>query len=215
MTSTEMLARVRTALDEAATGFNTDAEIYSALADGQNAVINVILSIYKAKIKVDNLTELPYELITLLENATASITASFIALPTGFLYLVNAKWDHDATGGQKPCLLVSNDKMLYAGEDNSYLAATSTSPKAYVATLAGGSPAIHFLPTYSTSGVYTISYIKTPTAIASGQNPLLPVSTHSAIVFYATAQMFIKDEKIQEAQSMLNDYSKELSNLIR
>ena len=214
MTSTDMLARTRTLLEESTAAFWTDAEIYAALADGQNAVINVLLGVYKGKSQINNQTELPYELTTLLENAAAAMASSSLNIPTGFLWLVSAQWSYNGTVTAKPCIIVNDDRTFVFLEDNTYLGATASNPKAYIAPVSSVMK-INFLPAYATSGTYGIRYLKTPTAIASGQNPTLPVSTHSAIVFYATAQMLYKDEKFQEAQMMLNDYSKELQNLIR
>ena len=49
MTSTVMLAAMRTLLEEASASFWTDAECYAALADAQNEIIKELISVYKMK----------------------------------------------------------------------------------------------------------------------------------------------------------------------
>lgn len=215
MTTAIMLARVRTLLDESSAGFWTDTEIYAALAHSQISVINEILKIYKLRSQANPSTELPEELRVLSVRASGTISASYVAIPTGLIWLLNASWDHDATGGEKPCYIISQDRQFNFREDNPYLAAASTQPIAYSSQYqSGGQQAINFRPIYSTNGTYSIEYLKYPTAIASGQEPTLPESTHNAIIFYATATMLLKEEKISEAQSYFQNYFNEIKSMV-
>ena len=214
MTSTVMLAAMRTILDESSASFWTDAEAYAALADGQNEVIKEVLAVYKARRRADPNTELVEELRTLLTFESAGIAASFKAIYTGFLYLVNANWDHDASGTEEPCRIVEMDRGQNHRESNTFLAATATDPIAYVAPEpAAGGQSINFRPVYSTTATYSLNYLKSPTDIAAGTNATLPVTTHSAIVNYATARMLEKDQR-PEAQMIYGKYLQELKTIL-
>ena len=214
MTSAIMLAKVRTFLDEASASYWTDTEVYAALAHAQVACIDVVLAVYKQRFQIDPDYELPDELRVLTAFAGAGMSASALALPSGFFWLVSAKWDHDASGLEEPCRIASQNRTFNARENNTYLAATSTDPVAYVGVSAGGVQSINFLPAYDTSATYSIVYLKYPTAIASGQEPTLPEGTHNAIVEYATYAMLMKDQRPQEAQVHFNIYLQEIKNLI-
>jgi hypothetical protein len=215
MTTAIMLAKVRTFLDESSASFWTDAEIYAALAHGQIACIDIILTVYKQRYKIDPNHELPNELRVLETNNSAGIAASKINIPAGFIWLVNANWDHDSTGGEKPCRIVSMDRGFNHHIDNTFLAPSATDPIAYVAPeISAGAQSINFLPVYSTTATYTIYYLKYPTAIAVGQEPTLPEGMHNAIVEYATYAMLMKDQRPQEAQAHYNLYSQELKQIL-
>ncbi len=210
-----MLRPTRTILDESSASFWTDAEIYAALADSQNEVISLFLMVYKLRRKVDPDLELPEELRTLLEYDSAGIAASFIAIPTGFLYLVNANWDHDATGGEKPCRIVDQDRSHNHREENTFLTASAADPIAYLGPepIAGGQ-SINFRPVYSTGATYSLHYLASPDDIASGVNPTIPVHTHNAIVHFAASRLLEKDQRTQESQVYYNMFSQEVKTLL-
>ena len=211
-----MLAAMRTILDESSASFWTDAEAYAALADGQNEVIKELLGVYKSRYKIDPNTELPVELTSIEEYGNAAITASveMIAAPTGFLWLMAAKWDHDNAGALVPCRILTVDRGFFHHQGNTFLAATATDPIAYVAPeVVAGGHSINFLPNSTGTANYEIYYIAAPTDIAAGTNAALPVTTHSAIVNYATARMLEKDQR-QEAQVFYNKYLQELKTIL-
>lgn len=215
MISTEMLARLRTLLDESSASFWTDTECYAALADGQTKIIDEVLRVYKMRLKIDPAFEVPEELRVLTTLAKGTIAASQINVPTGFIWLVNAKWDHDETGGEKSCLIVSQDRNYTHDQENSFLVADATSPISWVGPeQTSGVQSINFRPTYSSSATYTINYLKYPTAIASGQNPTLSENTHTAIVFYAAYWMLAKDQRPEEAMIHWNNYITELKSIL-
>ena len=213
MTSTVMLAAMRTILDESSASFWTDAEAYAALADGQNEIIGLFLQVYKAKRKIDPDTELPQELAILLENVTNTGAVSSIVLPTGFLWLVNATWDHDGSGTLEPCYVVNHDRSFFFNEKNTFLAATPTSPKVYLVDI-GGVLKIQWLPANAGTAAYYYNYIKCPEVIASAVNAELPVETHNAIVHFAVSRMFTKDQRPQESQMHYGIYAQEIKQLL-
>ena len=202
-----MLAAMRPILDESSASFWTDAEAYAALADGQNEVIKAFLGVYRAKRKVD--PTLPYELESLLNDNVGAVDA--VAVPSGFLELISATYDHDGTGGQVACY-ISNMQETQFNEENTFLTATANSPVAYVKSTTDAVK-INFLPALSGTPAYTYWCLVSPTDIASGQNATLPVTTHSAIVNYATARMLEKDQR-QESQVLYNKYLQELKMIL-
>lgn len=215
MTTATMLAKVRTFLDESSASFWTDVEVYASLAHGQISVIEFLFAIYQQKRRIDPDTGLPEELRSLTTYVASSMAASALALPSGFLWLLSAKWDHDATGGGLPCRVINIDRSFDFHISNTFLAPTSADPVAYVgASVSTGNQSINFLPVYSTTGAYQIYYLKHPTAIAAGQEPTLPEVTHNAIVEYATYAMLMKDQRPQEAQVHYNLYSQELKAML-
>ncbi len=215
MTSTVMLAAIRTILDEASASFWTDAEVYAALADGQNEAIKELLNVYRVRKKVNPQAPLLYELEAVLneDTGTLAVDPTVLTVPTGFMELISATYDHDNTGGENPCF-ISNLPDLEFIEDITFLAASGTNPRIYMKTVSDALKLI-FLPTKTATAPYTIHYIKSPTDIASGQNATLPVSTHSAIVNYAVSRMFQKDDRPQESQVWYQKYFQELQSLLR
>ena len=209
MTSTVMLAAVRTILAESTAGFFTDAEIYTALADGQTEVIKYLIDIYRAKRRIDSKTPLFYELESILNDDTG--TTQSVAVPSGFLELISATFDHNGTGGENPCNIV-NMNVLPFYENNTYLSATDVSPRVYIKSISDV-VTIVFLPTLSGTPAYTIHYLKSPTDIASGQNAVLPVTTHNAIVYFTVSRMLSKEQRLQEAQIYLQNFMNELKGM--
>ena len=212
MTSTVMLAALRTILDESSASFWTDAESYAALADAQNEVIKELLNVYRVKKKFD--PTLSYELESVLneDTGTLAVDPTVLAVPTGFMELISATYDHDAGADEKPCYISSVPDLAFT-EENTFLAAAATNPRVYLKTVSDALKLV-FLPTASGSAPYTIHFIKSPTDIASGQNATLPVSTHSAIVNYAVTRLFQKDDRPQEAQIWYQKYLQELKSLL-
>ena len=210
MTSVQQLARIRTLLDEATASMWTDAESYSALADAQNEIINILLSVYKAKLKADKNAPLPYELESVLNDDTA--TATPMTVPTSFVALISATYDHNGSGGEKPCYIVDLP-MIGFTEDNTYLIADEFSPSVYLKT-ATDTLKIYFLPASSGTPAMTVHFIKTPTDIASGQNPTLPATTHNAMIFWATAFLLFKDGRPNEANNMMQLFNQEIQKIV-
>jgi hypothetical protein len=198
-----MLAAVRTILDESSASFWTDAEIYAALADGQNVIVEKLLNMYRQT------GVMKFELTSILFDDTG--TDDNVAVPAGFLELVRATYDHNGTGGQEQCEILTHDKVLER-EDSSYTSATATEPIAYIKSTSDALK-IYFLPTKDGTPAFTFWHITKPADIASGQNPALPVTTHSAIVHYATSRMLDKDQRPQESQIQYGLFLKEIEGL--
>jgi hypothetical protein len=210
MTRTEMLARVRTLLDEASASFWTDTEIYSALADGQQEVANYFYKIYSMALKENPEAKLPQPLESLVISTSATTATSGVAKPSGFWHIISAKYAN--TGGLSgtfyPCRVERINSMLDFNINNTYLASSASDPKVYEAYSA--SLLLWFSPTPTGTGAYTLNYLQIPASITSSVDPVLPVQTHSAIVHWATSQMLLKDSKPQEAQLFLQNFINEL-----
>lgn len=211
MTTANMLSRVRTSLDEASASFWTDAEIYSALTDGQQETANYFLSLYKAK-SVNNIgAVLPQPLESLLKNKIDTTVSSGVTKPTDYWHLVSAKWAYTGglVGTYYPCRIEGLSSIRDFNLANTYLAATETFPTVYEA-YSGSAILFWFLPAPSGTGAYNISYISVPTTISSSVDPILPASTHTAIVHWAVAQMLSKDQRPQEAQLFMQNFINEI-----
>lgn len=198
-----MLAATRTILDESSASFWTDAEIYAALADGQNQVIQLLLDKYRVT------GRMPYELKSVEFDDTGA--DDNVTVPAGMYEFLRATYDHDGTGGQEPCEILTPDDVLKR-EDSTFTTATSTEPIAYIKSTSDALK-IYFLPSKSGTPAYTIWHITKPSDIAGGTNPTLPTTTHSAIVHYAVSRMLDKDQRPQEAQLHYNVFLKEVEGL--
>ena len=213
MTSAVMKANVDTILDEITASSDTmwtDTEVYQALADGQNQVIKRLLAVYRAKKEANPRTSLSYELETLLNDDTGSTQT--VNVPAGFLELIAAYFNFNDTIGSMLCSIMDNLEEHYFEQDNVYLSATGSKPVAGI-TSVGDVVKIFFIPTIVGTGSFSINYLKSPDDIASGTNPTLPVTTHSAIVHYAASRMLEKDQRVQEAGVQYNLFLKEIEGL--
>lgn len=214
MTSTEMLARLRTLLDEVSESYWTDTESYAALADGQNRVVDEILKVYKIRYLADQDTPIPEELRVLENYATAGVANSYASIPANFLWLLNASWDHNASGGEIPCAIMDQNRQFNHHQANTFLTAAENSPVAWVGPNATNAQSINFLPAVSGSGTYKIYYLAYPTAITSEQNPSLPISTHDACVFYAAYKLLTKDQRPEEASLHLQNFYTQIKTIV-
>lgn len=205
MTRTEMLARVRTLLDEASASFWTDAEIYSALTDGQQEAANYFYSMYEKLKQVNPLIGLPHTLEPLYTLTTSTTINGLVNNPSNYWHLILATYAYNG-GTSYNCRIQPLSPALLYDLDNTYLVASTTSPTVYQVS----STQFLFLPTASGTANYALGYIVKPTAISSSVDPVLPVLAHTAIVHYATAQMLFKDQRPQEAQLFLQNFINEI-----
>lgn len=188
MTTALMLARLRTLLDESSAGFYTDVEAYAALSDGQRQVVDILF----AKSKKHSLLK------TLLKTASGSNTnCSGITLPTDFKEFVNAKYASVTAATQNPCNVVDYDEIFLRDKDNTYLTPIRATPVVYL-NATTGLRLIYFEPT-SANGDYAIVYLKQPTEIAAGTEPILSGETHEAIIMYAFSFLLRKELRQAEA----------------
>ena len=214
MTYTEMLARVRTLLDEASASFWTDTEVYAALTDGQQEVANYFLNIYKIKSSQNLNALLPQPLESLVKSEIDTTATSGITKPSDYWHLISAKYAY--TGGLTGTYYNCRIERVSATRDfnlqNTYLTASNTYPTVYEA-YSGSDLMLFFSPLPSGTAAYNITYVSTPTAINGSTSPILPVQTHSAIVHWGVAQMLFKDQRPQEAQLHLQNFLNELQTI--
>lgn len=218
MTSSILLIRVRTILDESSAGFYTDAEIYSALSEAQREVVNIILNIYHAKSSVNQSEKLPEVLMALIEEqATNSLTTPNNDLPDDFRYLLNCTYRYsDADATAVPCYIKQFDKKIHFNNANTYMAGTQTAPVCYVKENAGQTAReIVFSPNFHSQdgGGYTAAYIKEPPDIDASVQPCIPASAHEAVVQYAAAEMLKKDEKYNQSSHCYNQFMQMVQGL--
>ena len=210
MTRTEMLANVRTSIDEATASFWTDTEIYLALTNGQQEAANYFLNIYKVKSKDDLSVPIPQPLEVLYKVASATTTTGIVDKPSDYWHLLSASYAYTGglTGTFYNCRIERFSASMFFNINNTYLAATATSPIVY--DVYSTSHKFYFRPDTSGTGAYALNYLKTPTAITASVDPELAVQTHTAIVHFAVAQMLLKDQRPQEAQLFLQNFINEL-----
>lgn len=212
MTAAQLKANVDTILDEVtgASTFTTTTEVYQALADGQNEVISLFLSVYRMKKKLDPEIALPFELESILNDDTG--TDDSVSIPTGFQELIAATYDHDGAGKEVGCKIKDNRRIAF-DEDNTFIIATATDPVAYIKSVSD-TLKIVFLPAKSGTPAFTIHFLKTPADIASGVNPTLPATTHNAILLFAVSRLLEKDQRFSESQGYYNQFLQEMKLLL-
>lgn len=213
MTSSQMLTRVRTLLDEASAGLWSDNEIYSALTDGQKSIAEFLVSFYKKR------GMLPKILLPLVTYLTGGLTVAGqpnVPLPSDFMYLVSLEYDPDNTG-KKPCIILEDMERNKFLANNSYFSAVTPSDSFYIAYYdidSSSNRILHCQPDNSGLGSYYLNYLKYPTDINASTDPILAEGSHEAIVQYAYIQLLLKDEKSREAYSEFNKFTAMLPNLI-
>lgn len=185
MTTAQMVAEVRTKLDESSSGFWSDTEIYRALNNGQ---ITTVSKLHSQK-KTHYLSEL---------KSRKTGTSSDLTLPTDFWQYISCDVDSDG------CLLRTGDRWIK--ENNYYL--TGETKQKYI-YLDGGS--IEFSPTIN--GIYRFEYYKKPTEVSSTAEPILDDRIHPSIVQYAYSQLLLKDEKHEQSLLELQKYDKMVAEL--
>lgn len=210
MLSTELLSRVRTLLDEVTPSFFLDAEIYSALTDAQQETADYFYKLYSSALMNNADSKLPQPLEPLVISVTATLATAGLTKPADYWHIISVSYAY--TGGLigtfYPCRIETLNPVLGFNLGNTYLAPSATDPKVYEAY--GNSLQLWFSPVPSGTGAYTLTYLKTPTSISASVNPILPVSVHSAIVHWATAQMLFKDQRPDEANLHLQNFINEL-----
>jgi len=172
MTSTEMLARLRTRLDESSAGFWSDSECYSALTDGQIEV----LKFYAGKN-----SPVVRPLVTIYTKTGISGTTT--ALPSDYLEIYSLK-AHAKGFIEKPCLRREGNR--YKDEDNPYL--SSEEDEVYYAVIGSN---VVFETTFS-NGSITMDYIAKPSDINAATEPTIDSTAHNAVVLYAHAFLLSK-----------------------
>jgi len=197
MTTAQMLTNVRTLLDETVEGTWLDTEIYRALSNGQIAIINLLMAIYRIHNK------LPSVLINLIVETTATTdTNGEVPLPADFLDFINAE-----TSTGTPIYYIK--EIEYFRESNTYLKSSTTNPTVRLKSN------LEF--SLISTGI-TYSYIRQPqditSTITSYTEPELLPSAHPAIVLYAFSEMLKKIERVQESTINFKEFIQLIQKLI-
>lgn len=217
MTSANLLARLRTLLDEASASFWTDAEAYAALADGQNAVIALSLGVYRAKrmatLNQDVALSKVLQSIFATQTATVASGASTASLTGTVFELVYVTYNHSAASPQRPCRLRNYSPSSEWKAANSFLVATPASGEYYIRF---NNPALKF-ETASTDNAATwvAGALTQPTDIASGQNPVIPDTCMPAVLQFAFARMLSKDQRLQESSDAFGRFFQTVQAVIQ
>lgn len=199
MTRTEMLAYVRTHLDEVSEVFYLDdEEIYPALHEGQIEVANVVAKRWLESNRNKELSEVPLTLQPLVTNTTSPLAsgASSFSAPT-LMFLINVKWTpsaiaHTTYPTTQNCVLISPSQV------NRFLQNPLTKDGFY-AWRKGAT--VYVNPASSiTNAVATYDYFKTFTYdIDATHDAELHEVSHKAICEKAL-WILLKDRELQLAQ---------------
>ncbi len=203
MTPASLLARLRTIVDEAAQSYFTDTECYAALSDGQRALINIVLSIYNAKAKINPHEKIPEVLFPLIKtvNNTLANGAASIGLPSDYLQDLWLTYNHDSplSANLKPCRKRNYGLGYPQQKSNSYM--KDNPGNEYFYSIYGTIINLETPVTVNT-GNYQFAYIPIAADIISGGgNPVLQDNALMAVVHYAAADLFTKDE-LNEAANL-------------
>lgn len=198
MLSTDMLARVRTLIDEASASYWQDGEIYSALSDGQTEAVNFLYGIYEAKKKVDDSIMLPDVLSPLTKSLSNSITSSYtVAVPTDLFKLIAI----EITNGANPKVAALRrdftEKTIFY-QYNSLMNGTND--------ITYFSNAANYYFNQLLNGSYNIYYLENPPTIASGVNPIVGSAVHDAICLFAFSAVLKKDQRVEESTQNFNQF---------
>lgn len=182
MTSTELIAKMRSALDEPTSAFYTDTELYNYLTNAQRAVFAYLLSLYREGKRSlhGNLSKLMSIDDSVLPAPTTSVSLpSDFWSPLAVHYIIGdgtVKREAKIVGGTLQAYKLTNSYL----NDNDSLS-------------------VRFLPTtleFSASISYRIlEYLKQPTAITSLANPILNDDATDAVLNHALSNAFAKDAK--------------------
>ena len=162
MTTANLLARLRTLLDESSASYWTDTECYQALSDGQSAVTNIALSVYRAKkmMLANEDVKLPYILNELYQERSGT-------LGTGQTTLV---WNTTAIGQVSTAVVNDGGTTGYvAGDLIQVSGAGGHNCILQVQTVSGGA-VLTFSIVYGGTGYSTATGISTTKITGSGDN---------------------------------------------
>jgi len=204
MTQAEAKTRLRNFVNESATGFYTDTQLYAFLDSGVRQAIVLILAKLQNKRRENRyarsaMLEPLHTLDTL--NTTTTTTAGVRVeynLPSDYLMTEYCELDVDDRDaeGKYPCVLI--DYSLYKHNDqNSFLQFTYTAPAYYIRADKIGF-CVDIL--HGSANMYSHYYYKTPSAVAGSGDLPLRVEAHEAILRFALADALIMDDRSQEAE---------------
>ena len=185
MTAAEMLARLRTLLDETPEGFwDDDTDCYPALSLAQLEVVKTLTPFKSIALR------------TLLER-TAQTAQTFavntgLSLPADFYMMWSIK--ANATGGTQHPAYDRTERHDF--EDNPYM---SSEADRLFYTISGDNEALKiYFETAFTNGSITMDYVTKPEDIAGADgstpavDPEIDTIAHNAVVYYAFAYLLQK-----------------------
>jgi len=190
MTTAEAVTRLRSVLDESVAAFWTDTEIYSALTQGQLAVISLMTDIYLVKSRYTN-EDIPVHLLPLanLVSGSLSVTQYKFTLPTKFYTDISVKYN--PTGGAaEPCYKRKISSRHFDDRDNSYLTGHY-----YSIT----NTELVFEEVAAATAYYQMWYLALPDDIDATHNPAVIDTTMTYVLEYALALLLNKEKRLEEA----------------
>lgn len=209
MTSANLLARLRTLLDEASASYWTDTEAYAALADGQNAVVTIALGVLRASrmAKPNGDVALPFVLKPLYAVQTGTVASGQSAATlTGNVLEVLWVTYNSATGTPLyPVRIRHNSYASQFQKANTYLVASTTTNE-YYAQITNLTTITFETASTNNAAAYNVGLLSQATDIASGQNPVLPDEAVPAILMFAFARLLNKDQRLEEAVEAFKEF---------
>lgn len=183
MTSSEMLARVRTMLNEASAGFWSDIEIYGALTDGQQELVKIALDKYIEITTKGLLIDVPFMLVPLIKKASISVSSGSGPLPSDYLYRL-----YGSTSTQAAIIWRNQGVQTPFDQLNTIIVGGGTELYGYImgTTLITDSGLV---------GSISLTYISVPVAIGSSQDATIPTVYHNTIIEFAYHRLLTKGQE--------------------
>lgn len=197
MTRTEMLAYVRTYLDEASEAYyKDDEEIYPILTEAQTEVANVVAKKWLEANRNKEVSEVPLVLQPLLTNSTSLLAsgANSFSAPT-MMFPISVKWTpsaiaHTTYPTTQNCIWISMSQV------NQFLQ-NPLNKDGFYAWRRGTTILLN--PTASiTNAVATLEFFATPADITASVDPTIHEVGHKAVCERAL-WLLLKDRELQVA----------------
>ena len=209
MTNTEMLAKLRSFLDEATADLYIDAtELYPALTEAQKELVKTISDAWydEGKGIHKRVPKAVMPLVSAVASTIASGSNSF-ALAT-IVVPVSMKWNPDgAVADGKQCTFGNSSGEFLKLLDNSLLAGGS------YCWWDGVNVYVNPVSAHASAG-YSLGLITEPTDIDASTQPVTDEVAHDAIVERA-CWILLKDRESQQAQVHLQMYGALLQGLMK
>lgn len=222
MTSTAMLAKLRALLDESASGFWNDTQLYTYLDSAQSIIIDILLQKQKALKLAQGQNYEIEELKPLIKsNATIDLSAlvNYVSLSTiTDLMEIYQAIMYNTTSGAELVMNYIPLKDMKLRKLNSYTGhsydTTAKTGNVYC-SLYQGTLISSFTLTFPTSDYnkLLLYYYAQPTTVSGSQNYTLPSNTHEAGILIAVALAKYQDDKKQEGDIYYQQALQQLANL--
>lgn len=230
MTSTAMLAKLRALLDEASAGFWTDAQLYIYLDSAQSAIITELLA-KQRQMKVAKGESFEVETLKPLIKKGGAITlisaSNSIALTslTDIIEVYAVELYNSVANVKLPLTKIGlyDLRTRVANTYTGHIFDTATNlGQVYYAVYQGAiltsfvDGALPYASTVFTNAALNrcdVFYYGQPTAVAAGQNYILPSETHEAGILIAGALAKYQDGKKQEGDIFYQQGIQSIANL--